>query len=320
MLLDASAFISYKKVTNLSVRMGNNSFLPVLGWGTAVFSLNVKRVLVRNTLHIPGLVIPLCSLRAHLHQPGYGFIGTFEDGFHVYFPSFILFVNMSSDCHLTFQSLGTSAPLAMLHYVQPQCPAMLYPLETLTSSSASTPHPAIIQDDEAVTVAEVSVGVALDDRPSGPLTLPSDMTPSGFPTTTPPASLTTTSTMDLGGSSGWLNSLTRMVACLLLSHPDRDSASPPTSLVTNHSSDVLASNVTNQSSDVPACDVPSTTSDSPQLLSTMSRDNVLWLIHHKGAVLPLVHPWDTANSSNKKTCWSAKELHHVMGCRKFKKY
>jgi hypothetical protein len=31
MFLDKSVFISYKLVTNLQVRMGNNSYLPVLG-------------------------------------------------------------------------------------------------------------------------------------------------------------------------------------------------------------------------------------------------------------------------------------------------
>ncbi len=293
---------------NLSIRMGNYSFIPVLGWGTAVFSLNGKWVLVRNILHVPGLAIPLYSLCAQLHQPGCSFIGMFEDGFQIHFPSFLLSVDMSSDCHLTFESLGTSAPLAMLHYVQPWCPAKFYPSQTLISSLASTPHPATIKDDEAGTVADVSVGVALDAHPSGPPTEPSDMTPPASPMTMPPASLTTTPTMDLGGISGQLDSLTCMVERLLPSHLDRDSASPPTSLVTNHGLDG------------PASDVPSTTSDSPWLLSTMSRDNILWLIHHEGAVLPLVCPCDTANSSKKKTHWSAKELHRAMGCRKFKNY
>jgi hypothetical protein len=307
MLPDALAFTSYKKVTNLSICMGIISFVPVLGRGIAVFSLNGKRVLVRNTLHVPGLAIPLYSLCAHLHQPGCGFIRMFEDGFHVYFLSFDLSVNMSSDCHLTFKSLGTSTPLATLHYVQPQCPATLYPLETLTSSLASTLHPAIIKDDEAVIVADISVGVASDAHPSGPLTVSSDMTPAS-PTTTPPTSLTTTPAMDIGKISGRLDSLTHMVARLLPSQPDRDSANPPTS------------DVTDQGSDDPASNVPSTTSDSPWLLSTMSRDDVFWLIHHEGTVLPPVCPCDTANSSKKKTHWSAKELHRAMGCRKFKNY
>jgi hypothetical protein len=150
MLPDALAFISYKRVMDLSVRMGNNSFVPVLGWGTAVFSLNGKQVLVRNTLHIPDLAVPLYSLRAHLHQRGCGFIGKFEDCFHVYFPSFVLSVNMSSDCHLTYESLGTSAPLPTLHYVQPRCAANLYLSETLASSSTATPHPVLIEDEDAV--------------------------------------------------------------------------------------------------------------------------------------------------------------------------
>ncbi len=40
MVPDRSAFISYKAVHNLRVRMGNNSYAPVLGRGTAVISLN----------------------------------------------------------------------------------------------------------------------------------------------------------------------------------------------------------------------------------------------------------------------------------------
>jgi hypothetical protein len=52
----------------------------------------------------------------------------------------------------------------------------------------------------------------------------------------------------------------------------------------------------------------------------MSRADVLWLIHHEGKVLPLICPCDTTNSSDKKTHWSAKELHRAMGCRKFRNY
>jgi hypothetical protein len=199
MLPDTSAFISYKRVTNLSVRMGNNSFVPVLGRGTAVLALNGKRVLVWNTLHVPGLAVLLYSLWAHLHQRGCGFIRTFEDGFHVYFPSFVLSVDMSSDCHLTYKSLGKAAPLSTLHYVQPQCPAKLYPSETLALSSASTPHPVVIEDEDAGTVAAVSVNEAGHAGPSG--------RPTVSPSTIPPESPATTPTMDLGGISGWLDSL-----------------------------------------------------------------------------------------------------------------
>ncbi len=86
MFPDKLAFISYKSIPNLQVRMGNNSFLLVLGRGTTIISLNGQRVLVRNALYVPGLAVPLESLCAHLKQHGCGFMGTFEAGMLVYFP------------------------------------------------------------------------------------------------------------------------------------------------------------------------------------------------------------------------------------------
>jgi hypothetical protein len=59
MLPDKSDFILYKLVTNFQVCMGNNSYLPVLGQGLAVVSVNSQCILVQNALHVPGLVVPL---------------------------------------------------------------------------------------------------------------------------------------------------------------------------------------------------------------------------------------------------------------------
>jgi hypothetical protein len=73
MFPDKSAFISYKLVSNLQVKMKNNSFLPVLGHGLAVISFNGQRILVWNALHVPGLVIPLYNLWDHFtHQQPLG--------------------------------------------------------------------------------------------------------------------------------------------------------------------------------------------------------------------------------------------------------
>jgi hypothetical protein len=58
----------------------------------------------------------------------------------------------------------------------------------------------------------------------------------------------------------------------------------------------------------------------PKLLSTMSCDKVIKHLHHKGTVLPLICPCDTANTSNTKNHWTAEELHRVMGCRKFRNF
>ena len=90
MLPDKSAFISYHPVSGRRVRMGNNSFAPILGHGTAVISLNGKKIFIRDCLHVPDLRNPLYSLRAHQRQRGCGFIGMYGLGMHVFFPNFIM--------------------------------------------------------------------------------------------------------------------------------------------------------------------------------------------------------------------------------------
>jgi hypothetical protein len=65
MVPNKSCFISYKSVSGLLLRMGNNSSIPVFGRGTATFALNGKCLLVRNILHTPGLAVPLYSIRTH---------------------------------------------------------------------------------------------------------------------------------------------------------------------------------------------------------------------------------------------------------------
>jgi hypothetical protein len=59
MLPDKSAFISYRPVVNRGVRMGNNSFAPILGTGSAVFAINGKCILIQDCLHVPTLRNPI---------------------------------------------------------------------------------------------------------------------------------------------------------------------------------------------------------------------------------------------------------------------
>jgi hypothetical protein len=106
MLPDKSVFISYYPVIRRQVRMGNNLFAPILGYGTAIISLNGKKILVRDCLHIPDLRSPLYSLCAHQQQHGCGFIGMFGLGFHIFFPTFILEVDTAINCHLAYALVG----------------------------------------------------------------------------------------------------------------------------------------------------------------------------------------------------------------------
>jgi hypothetical protein len=58
----------------------------------------------------------------------------------------------------------------------------------------------------------------------------------------------------------------------------------------------------------------------PRLLSTLSREAIIILMHHVGVDLPLFCPCDTANGSDTKTHWKLEEIHCIMGCRKFWNY
>jgi hypothetical protein len=46
MIPDKSAFISYQPVSGRCIRMGNNSFAPILRIGLVIISLNGKRILI----------------------------------------------------------------------------------------------------------------------------------------------------------------------------------------------------------------------------------------------------------------------------------
>ncbi len=141
MIPDKSAFISYQTVSGRRVRMGNNLFAPILGTGSAIISLNGKRILIQDCLHIPALRNPLYSLRAHQRQHGCGFIGMHDLGMYIFFPSFIVEVNTTTDCHLLYEPIGQSTTMSNLDYVQ------LVQHSNSASSVAATPSlPAVIKE------------------------------------------------------------------------------------------------------------------------------------------------------------------------------
>ena len=144
MIPDRSAFISYRLVSGRRVQMGNNSFAPILGVGSAIISLNGKKVLIRDCLHVPELRQPLYSLRAHQRQQGCGFLGMKDLGVFVIFPTFILEVDTTTDCHLIYEPCGPTVPLIQLDYVQPK------KLQKVQSATATTTPkvPVLIEPDD----------------------------------------------------------------------------------------------------------------------------------------------------------------------------
>ncbi len=293
MVPNKSCFISYKSVSGLSVWMGNNSYVPVLGRGTAIFALNGKRILVRNVLHVPGLAVPLYSLHTHVTQHGCGFLRTNESGFLVYFPTFILLVDMAVDCPI-LQLLGHSAPLHTLNYVQPRFPLVTYPSEVSPSLSTATPSPAFL----ALTEADDND----DDDLHPQAAASSDQAPYSLAAVTPAPNLT------LDTLSSHLKSLTKAVHGLTFSPtpPPTSSSLPPSAMDTVAPMSIPTDDLT---------DKPT----SP-ILSTMTSNKIARLLHHPSTYFPSVQPCDTANSSNTKTHWSTEELHCIMGCCKFQNY
>ena len=119
MLNDFKAFLSYKKVYGRYVTLGNDTRLPLLGIGTAKFSLTGKVLIIRNALHVPGLRNPLYSLRSHKTMPGCGTFSHFDVGSFILFPDFMLRIDDHTDNIVSYKSIGRDLS-TRLDYAQPR--------------------------------------------------------------------------------------------------------------------------------------------------------------------------------------------------------
>jgi len=86
----------------------------------------------------------------------------------VYFPGVVLTVDTSSDCLLSYESLGKSALLSSLHYVQPRCLPTVYPTER---SALLARTRAQSRRDHLLTLS--SPEVPAEPTPSSPVSDPS---------------------------------------------------------------------------------------------------------------------------------------------------
>ncbi len=58
----------------------------------------------------------------------------------------------------------------------------------------------------------------------------------------------------------------------------------------------------------------------PKLISSLSHDEVVQLVHRHGSILPPICLCDLSNSSDTKTHWTSEELHPALGCHHFRNY
>ena len=118
MLPDKAAVASYHQCFHRFAILGNDTKLPILGQGTAVFSLNGKVIMVQDALHVPGLRAPLYSLRQHKTMPGCGTFSLYEVGSYILFPHFALRIDGGIDNIVSYKSIGRSETVK-LDYAQP---------------------------------------------------------------------------------------------------------------------------------------------------------------------------------------------------------
>ena len=104
-------------------------------YGTAIFSLNGKTILVRNALYVPNLRDPFYSLQKHKAMPGCGTFSFHGLGSHILFPHFTLSINNSVDSLFSYRSIGKNYNPDKLDYAEP-------------SASCLTATPTRIKDDK----------------------------------------------------------------------------------------------------------------------------------------------------------------------------
>ncbi len=284
MIPDKSAFISYCPCLGQEVCMGNNLFASILGSCTAIISLNGKKTLIWDCLHVPMLHNLLYSLRAHQQrQKGCGFLGIYGMGMFVFFPLFILKVDTAVSCHLSYELLDCLASLSLLNYLQP--------ILTILASMTTAPllAPAHIEPD--------------DDK----LIVPTFA--SHWPKKPPRPALTNID----------LNLIPPLTFSVKLQDLDSEELLWWLYLAesTHLSSNNHVSNMANNTNSTNNTNSPSNTW--PQL-ERMTKEDIIAQLHHPGTTLPPICPSNHPNGSNIKLLWMPEELHWIKECCCFCNY
>ncbi len=123
--------------------MGINSFALILGKGSAVISVNRKRILIRDCLYVPAVRNQLYSLRVQqCHSMVAVLLVCTSWVFFVFFPLFLVEIDTAADCHLLYEPIGRSCTVSSLGFVQP-----ILSISLASTTTALPSAPEVIEDN-----------------------------------------------------------------------------------------------------------------------------------------------------------------------------
>ena len=289
MFPDYAAFLSYRRCSDRTCDLGDDTSVPILGVGTAAVRLNGKAILLRNALHVPALRNPLYSLRRHSKMPGCGVFSWHDTGSFLVFPDFILSVDDSVDNMVSYEPLGRSYS-GRYDYAEPRVyptsPASGRPV-TVSDRPPSTPapaspdHPTVTQDEQDGSGISVEVDVR-DDADS-------------VHNTNDPA--TSVDTTDEDSDEGSDDNPVQVV-------PDPIPLTPDATATSVDDTDV---NTDEGPDDNPVEAVPD-----PISLTTLRT------LHEDPTDLPSVRPCHVPAACENRTAFDTLKLHRIFACRSFR--
>jgi hypothetical protein len=169
MLPDHSAFLSYRRLINRFVTLGDDTRLPILGKGSAKVKLNGKVVILRKCLHVPGLRNPLYSLRKHRKMPGCGTYSDYDHSAFILFLRFTLQIDDSVNNFISYEPIGCSQPNITIDYCKPRnyVPPAARPAAHL-SVHYSVPTPKCVRVAAPILRSPIPTSTPIDDAATEP--------------------------------------------------------------------------------------------------------------------------------------------------------
>ena len=298
-------FRSFKRLYNQFVQLPNKAQLPILGVGDIVVDLGGRRVLLRNVYYVPGLRIPLFSLRVHRRRPGCGHHAD-NDGFFITFPTFDVDVRDNTDSYIPFTSVSQDVDVSTLDYTEPS--AADRRLYSASASSGALRRSRRLREKQSRSDWDQVVGGDFDgdfDRLDQECVDIGECVANAEPS---PASLPP------GAVSAFENVVSDTSADVAAA--DNAIADEPSPAPTP---EILVETVDDTVDELEVEDVDVTVDEAPKPTSDSISSTLLLSFHaDPDAPAPAVRPCDTPNESDSKAILTPDIIHKYTGGRRFR--